>query len=131
MGWEVYPEGFGQVLRRAAEAGLPLLVTENGIATEDDTQRIRFLAEHLDQLAAAVRDGGDVRGYLHWSAFDNFEWAWGYGPTFGLVGIDRADDFRRVVRPSAVAFGEVARRGSLAPLRAAVDAGRGRGGAGR
>ena len=122
MGWEVYPEGFGRVLRRVAQAGLPILVTENGIATADDRQRVRFLAAHLEALAAAVRDGVDVRGYLYWSAFDNFEWAWGYGPTFGLVGVDREDDFRRVVRPSAVAFGEVARSGSLAPLRARAAA---------
>jgi beta-glucosidase len=117
MGWEVYPEGFGQALRRVADSGLPVLVTENGIATDDDRQRVRFLAAHLDQVAAALRDGVDVRGYFYWSAFDNFEWAWGYGPTFGLVGIDRTDDFRRTVRPSAVAFGEVARTGSLANLR--------------
>jgi beta-glucosidase len=117
MGWEVYPEGFGQVLRRASESGLPVLVTENGIATDDDRQRVRFVAAHLEQVAQALRDGVDVRGYFYWSAFDNFEWAWGYGPTFGLVGVDRADDFRRTVRPSAVAFGEVARTGSLSALR--------------
>jgi beta-glucosidase len=122
MGWEVYPEGFGQVLRRASESGLPVLVTENGIATDDDRQRVRFVAAHLEQVAQALRDGVDVRGYFYWSAFDNFEWAWGYGPTFGLVGIDRADDFRRTVRPSAVAFGEVARTGSLAALRAQARA---------
>ena len=116
MGWEVHPEGFGQVLRRIADTGLPVVVTENGIATDDDHQRVRFLAAHLEQLRAALRDGVDVRGYLYWSAFDNFEWAWGFGPTFGLVGIDRDDDFRRIVRPSAVAYGEVARSGSLAPL---------------
>jgi beta-glucosidase len=116
MGWEVYPQGFGTVLRRIADAGLPVYVTENGIATTDDTQRVRYLASHLAQVKDAMADGVDVRGYLHWSAFDNFEWAHGYRPRFGLIGIDREDGFRRIVRPSAELYGEVARSGSLAPL---------------
>ena len=116
MGWEVFPEGLGRMLRRVADAGLPVVVTENGIATADDAQRVRFLRSHLAEVASALRDGVDVRGYLHWSAFDNFEWAHGYAPTFGLVGIDRTDGLRRIVRPSAVLYGEVARTGSLAAL---------------
>jgi beta-glucosidase len=121
MGWEVYPEGFGQMLRRIADAGLPVVVTENGIATADDTHRERFLAAHLAELKRA-RDGGvDVRGYLYWSSFDNFEWAHGYAPTFGMIGIDRQDGLRRVVRPSAQAYGRLARTGLLSAL--ASDAG--------
>jgi beta-glucosidase len=57
-----------------------------------------------------------VCGYVYWSAWDNFEWAEGYRPTFGLIGIDRADGLRRIVRSSAEAFGRVARTGSLAAL---------------
>jgi beta-glucosidase len=90
MGWEVYPEGFGEMLRAAASTGLPVLVTENGVATSDDGQRLRYLQSHLGELLAALQDGVDVRGYLHWSAFDNFEWNHGYAPTFGLIGVDRA-----------------------------------------
>ena len=116
MGWEVHPAGFGTMLRRAASCGLPVIVTENGIATADDEQRVRFLRSHLAELAGALADGVDVRGYLHWSAFDNFEWAHGYAPTFGLIGIDRADGLRRVVRRSAVLYGELARTGSLSAL---------------
>lgn len=126
MGWEVHPPGFGAMLRRVAAAGLPVVVTENGIATADDRQRVRFLRSHLGELARALADGVDVRGYLHWSAFDNFEWAHGYAPTFGLVGIDRADGLRRVGRPSAVLYGELARTGKLSGL----DAKRGHGGVG-
>lgn len=117
MGWEVYPEGFGQMLRRVADAGLPVYVTENGIATADDDQRVRYLASHLAELASARADGVDVRGYLYWSAFDNFEWAHGYAPTFGLVGIDRADGLRRVPRRSAEVYGDLARTGDLQALR--------------
>ena len=113
VGWEVYPEGFGQSLRAAASIGLPVIVTENGIATADDTQRVRYLRSHLTELKTVLEEGADIRGYLHWTSFDNFEWSEGYHPTFGLIGIDRDDNLRRVVRPSAVLFGELARTGSL------------------
>ena len=120
MGWEVHPEGFGKVLRQVAQVGLPIVVTENGIATEDDSQRVRYLAGHLCALQSVVADGIDVRGYFHWSSFDNYEWG-SYGPRFGLIGIDRLDGFRRIVRPSAVHYGEVARSGSLAHLTATAS----------
>lgn len=115
MGWEVYPAGFGRVLRELATLGLPIIVTENGIATTDDEQRRRFLTSHLTELKKAIDDGVDVRGYFHWSAFDNFEWGT-YTPRFGRIGIDRDNDLRRIVRPSAVLYGEVARANSLAPV---------------
>jgi beta-glucosidase len=118
LGWEVFPEGLGHSVRAAASVGLPVVVTENGIATEDDTQRVRFLHSHLSVLRDLLAEGIDLRGYLHWTSFDNFEWSEGYHPTFGLVGIDRENGLRRIVRPSAVRFGEVARSGSLAPLQA-------------
>ena len=121
LGWEVYPAGFGHVLREVAQVGLPILVTENGLATLDDTQRVRFLASHLRELKAAMDDGVDVRGYFHWSAFDNYEWG-SYAPRFGLIGIDRENDFRRIVRPSAVHYADVARTGALASLNEAAAA---------
>jgi beta-glucosidase len=99
MGWEIHPEGLLKALRRTARAGLPLVVTE--------------MAAVLEALA----EGIDVRGYLYWSSFDNFEWAEGHRPRFGLIGIDREHDLRRVVRPSAQAFGRVARSGRLDALR--------------
>lgn len=113
MGWEVYPEGLGEMLRRTADVGLPVVITENGIATADDAQRVRFLASHLSEVQRALDEGVDIRGYMYWSSFDNFEWAHGYAPTFGLIGIDRGDRLRRVVRPSARLFGEVATSGTL------------------
>jgi beta-glucosidase len=113
MDWEIYPEGFGGMLRRIADAGLPIIVTENGIATDDDAQRVRYLIAHLQQLKSALLDGVDVRGYMYWSSFDNFEWNHGYGPKFGLIGIDRRYGYRRVVRPSAVVYGEIARTARL------------------
>jgi beta-glucosidase len=118
MGWEWHPEGLLEALRAAARPGLPLYVTENGIATADDAERIEYLAVHLEQVKRALAEGVDLRGYFYWSSFDNFEWAEGYRPTFGLIGVDRADGLRRVVRPSAEAFGRVAREGRIAALSA-------------
>ena len=68
--------------RRAAEVlpALPILITENGIATDDDEQRIAYTEGALRGLAEAIADGADVRGYLHWSLLDNFEWFSGYAP---------------------------------------------------
>ena len=120
-GWEIFPAGLGRVLRRVAEVGLPILITENGVATLDDRQRVRYLANHLHELKGAMDDGVDVRGYFHWSSFDNYEWGT-FEPRFGLIGIDRDNGFRRVVRPSAVHYGEVARTGSLVALAEAAVA---------
>jgi beta-glucosidase len=116
MGWELHPEGLHRAIVSAARAGLPVYVTENGIATADDAQRIDYLRTHLAQVARAIGDGADVRGFHYWSSFDNFEWAEGYRPTFGLIGVDRADGLRRVVRPSARAYGAVARTGAVSAL---------------
>lgn len=119
--WEVYPAGFGHVLRDVATVGLPVIVTENGVDAVDDTQRVRYLSSHLRELKSALDDGVDVRGYFHWSAFDDYEWGT-YEGRFGLVGIDREDGFRRYVRASAVYYGEVARTGRLAALDAVAAA---------
>jgi len=113
MGWAVHPDGFRQMLHRAAETGLPLYVTENGMATEDDAERVDYLTSHLAALAQARAEGVDVRGYLHWSAFDNFEWSAGYGPKFGLIAVDRNKDFARVPKRSAYVFERIARTGRL------------------
>jgi beta-glucosidase len=104
-GWEDYPAALGGAVRRVARVvgEVPLIVTENGIATADDARRIAFTAEALDSLEAALDDGVDVRGYLHWSLLDNYEWG-SYGPTFGLVAVDR-DTFQRTPRPSLAWLG--------------------------
>jgi beta-glucosidase len=121
MGWELHPEGLHRAIAAAARTGVPVYVTENGIATADDGERVAYLRDHLAQVARALADGIDVRGYIYWSSFDNFEWAEGYRPTFGLIGIDRDDGLRRVVRPSARAFGALATTGSLVALTGSGD----------
>ncbi|MCU1451175.1 MAG: bifunctional beta-D-glucosidase/beta-D-fucosidase, partial [Acidimicrobiales bacterium] len=92
--------------------GRPLLVTENGIGTTDDTERIEYVDAARRGVLACLADGIDVRGYTYWSALDNFEWAFGYRPTFGLVAVDRATQVR-TPKPSAHWLGEVAKRNSL------------------
>ena len=112
---EYRPQALGASVRRVREVlpDLPMVITENGIATADDAQRIAFTADALRGLAGAVADGADVRGYLHWSLLDNFEWFAGYAPTFGLVAVDRTT-FARTPKPSLRWLGEVARANALA-----------------
>ncbi|MCW2636136.1 MAG: hypothetical protein JWQ99_2503 [Blastococcus sp.] len=114
-GMERRPQALGAAVSYAAGLlpDVPLLVTENGIATADDDDRIAFTDEALRSLAAAIADGADVRGYVHWSLLDNFEWMLAYGPTFGLVSVDR-ETFARTPKPSLGWLGEVARRNGLA-----------------
>jgi beta-glucosidase len=121
MGWEINPDGLGRAIRLAATSGLPVVITENGIATADDRQRVAYMRDHLAVVAAAIRDGIDIRGFMYWSAFDNFEWNEGYRPRFGMVGIDRDDGLRRDVLPSARAYGELARTRSLSMLEEAAN----------
>ena len=113
-GWEVYPEALEHTVRLAAEhAGVPVLVTENGMATADDAARVAYTTRALEGLAACIRDGIDVRGYLHWTFLDNFEWTSGFAKTFGLVAVDRTT-FARTVKPSARWLGDIATRNALA-----------------
>jgi beta-glucosidase len=113
MGYEVWPDALEATIRRATEkTGLPVYVTENGIGTEDDDQRIEFVADALAGVGRCLDDGIDVRGYFYWSLLDNFEWVLGYGPTFGMVAVDRTT-FERRPKASAKWLGGVARANSL------------------
>jgi beta-glucosidase len=114
MGYEFRPEAVAAALRRAAELlpGKDLVVTEHGVATDDDAERIEFVDRGLRAIHAEMAAGLPVRGYFHWSALDNFEWARGYAMRFGLLEVDRAT-LERSVRPSARFLGDVARAGRL------------------
>jgi beta-glucosidase len=107
FGWEIYPEGLYQVLRRVGRYGKPVVITENGIADADDDQRPSYIVSHLRQIQRAIRDGVDVRGYMHWTLLDNFEWAEGYEQRFGLATRERQ------LRPSARVYGAIARANGL------------------
>jgi beta-glucosidase len=113
MGYEYWPQGVEHCARRAAAvSGLPVLLTESGIATDDDTERVTYLAEVLRGVRRALDDGVDIRGYFVWSLLDNFEWSLGFTPKFGLHRVD-PQTFDRQAKPSASWFGAVARANGL------------------
>jgi beta-glucosidase len=113
MGMEFYPECVEGVVRYAAkESGVPIYVTENGIATNDDTRRIEYYRRALLGLKRAIEHGVDVRGYFTWSLLDNWEWMQGFEPKFGIVAVDRITQ-KRTIKPSATYLGNIARRNSL------------------
>ena len=91
---------------------MPVYVTENGIGTADDPSRIEYVTRALTGLGRCLDDGIDVRGYFYWSLLDNFEWVLGYGPTFGMVAVDRTT-FERRPKPSATWLGGIARANAL------------------
>lgn len=109
MGWEFYPQAVGEAVRNASRVsgGVPIVVTENGVATADDDERIRYTASALASIHTAMAEGSDVRGYLHWSALDNYEWG-RWEPTFGLIAVDR-ETFTRHPKPSGAWLGSIAR----------------------
>lgn len=113
MGYEWWPDALAATVRRAASVtGLPVFVTENGIATDDDSRRVAFVDASLRGLHACIADGVEVLGYLYWTAMDNYEWNYGYAPRFGLIEVDRSTLERRP-RPSARWLGRIARTGLL------------------
>ena len=113
VGTAFRPDALEMAVRHAwaVSEGVPIMVTENGIATARDEQRIQYTDLALRGLSAAMGDGIDVRGYLHWSLLDNYEWGH-WEPTFGLIAVDR-ETFERTPKPSLAWLGEVAKRGGL------------------
>lgn len=113
VGLPYTPEAIGVAVRHTAEV-LPevaILVTENGIATTDDTRRIAYTQDALGHLHEAIGEGVNVVGYLHWSALDNYEWGH-WGPTFGLISVDR-ETFVRTPKPSLAWLGSVAKNNAV------------------
>jgi beta-glucosidase len=115
MGDERWPQAVEHTVRRAASvSGRPVVVTENGIATDDDAERIAFVRDALVSAHRCIEEGIDLRGYFVWSLLDNFEWHLGYGPKFGIAAVT-PDTFERRPKPSAYWFGEVARANAVVP----------------
>jgi beta-glucosidase len=114
MGYEFWPEALQATIRRAwaVTRGVPILVTENGIGTADDGDRIEYVERALRGVLDCLGHDIDVRGYVYWSLLDNFEWTFGYGPKFGLVAVDRETQ-TRAAKPSAHWLGAIARANAL------------------
>lgn len=104
MGTAIDPSSLAGAVRYAyAEAGVPILVTEHGLAHDDDALRAAFIPAAIDELAVAVAEGVPVLGYTHWTLLDNFEWVFGYDMHYGLHTVDRAT-FERTPKASAAAY---------------------------
>lgn len=109
QGEEIWPWAVGAVVRQAWDTvKVPIIVTENGLNTEDDSQRVEFLRRATTEVGRCVADGIPVQGYMCWSAMDNFEWIFGYGPKFGIIAVDRETQ-ERTPKESAHVLGEIAR----------------------
>ena len=110
LGWEMRPDDLVHVLRRLGKRGKPIIITESGVADRGDKYRKWWIMRSLSAINEALADGVDVQGYLHWALLDNFEWAYGRWPRFGLVAIDYENDLKRTVRKSALWYGQVVKK---------------------
>ena len=127
MDWEIHPASLGDLLRtlHRRHQFRNYLITENGAAMPDTTRvdgriidhdRLEYIAAHLAQVHQAIEDGVPISGYFAWSLLDNFEWAHGYGPKFGIVEVDMSTQ-RRTPKQSALWYAEVAKTGEIIPRR--------------
>lgn len=110
---EYYPQALEATIRYTAKnVKVPIYVTENGCSTDDDAQRIAYIRTAVQGVANCLKDGIPVKGYIHWSLLDNFEWIFGYGPHYGLIAVDRKT-MKRTIKPSARFLGQIARANGL------------------
>jgi beta-glucosidase len=113
MGYEFYPEALSNVIRKVSkDLSIPIIITEHGIATNDDTRRVAFIGKALEGVQDCLDEGYDVRGYLHWTTFDNFEWQSGYSMKFGLIEVNRSTQERKV-KESGRYLGSIAQKNTL------------------
>jgi len=112
LGWDIYPQGLYKLLVSLKKYNLPVLITENGICTEDDDLKWDYIREHLEYLHKSMEEGVNVLGYIYWSLIDNFEWDKGFEPRFGLVHVDYLTQ-KRTIRPSAKKLAEVSKTGLI------------------
>lgn len=105
LGWEIYPEGLFDVLADLSD-GLPIYITEAGIASTNDDRRTRFLIQYIQEVYRAIQAGIKIKGFFYWSLIDNFEWHRGFDPRFGLVEVNYENQ-KRNVRPSAYVYKEI------------------------
>lgn len=103
LGWYMEPEGlYPLLLRTWARYRKPIIITENGVADRNDDYRQWWIEQSVIAMQRAMSEGVDVRGYMHWSLLDNFEWKYGWWPKFGLIAVDRQNGMKRTPRPSAI-----------------------------
>jgi beta-glucosidase len=110
---EIYPPSLANAVRYAHQvSGVPIIVTEHGLGGDDDIDRAELIPAALAELHKAMAEGVPVKGYIHWSLLDNFEWVSGYKVHYGLCSVDRTT-FKRTPKPSAHVLGAIARRNAV------------------
>jgi beta-glucosidase len=112
LGWDIYPQGLYKLLMALKVYNLPIMITENGICTEDDSLRWDYIREHLVEIGRAMDQGVNLLGYIYWSLMDNFEWAQGFTPRFGLVHMDYQNQ-KRTIRESARKLAQVIKENQI------------------
>ncbi len=112
LGWKIYPEGIYRALKDFKKYKRPIYITENGLADAEDKKRAKFIKNHLFWVLKAIQEGVDLRGYFYWSLLDNYEWAHGFDPRFGLVEVDYRT-LERKIRPSAYEYKKIIEANSI------------------
>jgi beta-glucosidase len=113
QGEEFWPDSLEHSIRYVyAQTNKPIYVTENGLASEDDTRRVEYISRVVKGVANCLKDGVPVKSYIHWSLLDNFEWVSGYGPKLGIVAVDRSTQ-KRTPKASAVLLGKIAKANKI------------------
>lgn len=113
MGNEYYPEGLEAVVRYVWKSlEIPIIITENGIATDDDTRRVAYIDRALQGVHDCIAEGIPVKGYMHWSLMDNFEWQLGFSRRFGLIAVERTTQ-ERTIKPSGLHLGSLAKKNAI------------------
>lgn len=107
LGWDLYPSGIHAPLTRLSKLNKPIIITENGLADMNDSHREWFIRETFKSIEKSLKEGVDIRGYLHWSLLDNFEWDSGFWPRFGLIEVDYKNNFKRTIRKSALEYSKL------------------------
>lgn len=114
LGWEIYPDGLFKWLDRVRAQKLPIYVTENGVADKADATRPKYVVQHLMRVWQAIDAGIPVKGYFYWSLMDNFEWADGFSPRFGLFSVDyKKGNTSRTLTKGGEIYGRIARDNRL------------------
>jgi beta-glucosidase len=112
LGWDIYSAGLYELLLKLKKYKLPVMISENGICTEDDNLRWDYIAGHLKNIHSAIEKGVEVSGYLYWSLLDNYEWDKGFTPRFGIIEVDYST-FKRTIRESANKLATVCRNNAI------------------
>jgi beta-glucosidase len=107
MGWEIYPKGLKKIIKLVSTTNKEILITENGIATEDENLRIKFIKKHLKVVKSQMKKNKLLKGYFYWSLLDNYEWLQGKSKRFGLIHVDYNNNFTRKLKPAAKIYSEL------------------------